>query len=159
MSARLETHLDIAVDVVGAAVHAVEEPHRAEDARAVRHADADVGFLELVRAEEIAHVDVDRRIEVPEELRGIAAAQLLVAPLAEGNAARVRDAAAEAEARAQPVAPPGAEVVIGLDVAVDLPRVRLQAVLLVPHEADEGHDVDRPAREPLHQALADVEAD
>src|SRR6185503_7171761 len=119
---RLEAGLDKAIDVVRAAVHAVEQARRAEDARAVRGADADVGLAQLAHLEQVAEVDVDGRVEIEQQLRGVAPAQVLVALLAERHAARVGNTAAEAEARAQGVAPPRAEVVVELVIGVDLPR-------------------------------------
>ena len=67
--AGLERGLDEGVDVVRAAVHAVEEPRRAEDAGAVRHAEAHERLAQLPHAEEVPHAQVDGRVEVEKELR------------------------------------------------------------------------------------------
>jgi len=55
----------------------------------VRSADADIGFAQPANARDVTHVDVDGGIEVEQQLRGIAPAQLLVALL--GRATRTSE--------------------------------------------------------------------
>ena len=106
--------------------------------------------------EEVADAEVDRRIDVEQQLRGVAAAQRLVALLAERDAARVGDAGAEAEARAH-ASRHGRSRTVELEVGLHLPEVVLQVVLLVLQQADEAGEVEVPAGDALIQFLADLE--
>src|SRR5688572_32032124 len=68
-----EGRLEVAVDVVRAAVHVVEGAGPAEDARAVRNAEPDISFP--------PDVHVQRGVHVEKKVRGVAAALGLVARL------------------------------------------------------------------------------
>src|SRR5258705_7241693 len=100
-AARLKLGLEINVDVIRAAVDVAEQARGAEDAGPVRDAEAEEGFVPLLRADEVADAEIDRGVEGLEELRLVAAALGEVAVLAERNPLRPGQAEPEADAGAQ----------------------------------------------------------
>src|SRR5439155_18220938 len=102
--------LDVGVDEVRSAVHVVEDLGHAENARAVADSQPEISLAQLLRPEEIAHAHVDGRVGVLQQLRGVAFARRLVPRFHEGHALRVRQTAAEADARAHAPAPGKAPV-------------------------------------------------
>src|SRR5689334_2318764 len=84
----LKAGFDGDIDVVRAAVDVAEELRLAEGARAVRHAQADVGIAR--------DAEVDARVEIVEQLPGAAAVLRLVALLHERHVLGIGKAAAEA---------------------------------------------------------------
>src|SRR5882672_2432481 len=132
----LKSCLEINVDVIGAAVDVAVQARPAEDAGAVRDAEAKVGVVQVLAADQVADAEVDARIEGVEQLRLVAPPLREVAVLAEGNALGPGEADAEAEARAH-VGVPGKAVVVRLEVGAERPEVRLVAVLEMPLRAEE----------------------
>src|SRR6266850_1091505 len=104
---RPESHppLEVGVDEVRAAVDVVEDLRHAEHARAVADPQAEISLAQVSGPEEVADAEVYGRIEVLQQLRGVAAARRLVPRFHEGHALSVGDAAAEADARAHALAP------------------------------------------------------
>src|SRR5206468_3026582 len=64
----LEGRLHVGVDVVGAAVDVAEGLRGAEDARAVRHADAEISLAQFLHLQQVAHAEIGGRIEGVEDL-------------------------------------------------------------------------------------------
>src|SRR5438067_3028037 len=136
------------VDVIGASVDVAEELRFPERARAVRHADADIGVARD------AHIEA--RVEVVQELPVAAAAAALVTELHLRDLLRVVKAAPHAEARAHPAVPRPA-VPVHLEERHHRPEVVLVALLEVALDADEARQVDRPAARALDQFPADMQ--
>src|SRR3989441_7367256 len=136
------------VDVIGASVHVAEELRLAERARAMRGADADVGFFRD------AHVEA--RIEIAEELPVAAAAPALVVQLHLRDLLRIRKAGSDAGPRAHPAVPAKA-VPVRLEERHRRPEVVLVALLELALDADEAGEVDRPAARALDQLAAEVQ--
>src|SRR5204862_468979 len=72
------------------AVHCVVEGRGDVRIGAVADAQPEISLAQFLRPEQIADADVDGRVDVLQQLRGVAIAQRLVPRLYEGHALRVR---------------------------------------------------------------------
>src|SRR5260221_6587436 len=136
------------VDVIGASVDAAEELRLAERARAVRHAEAEVGFLRD------AHVEA--RIEVAEQLPVAAVAAPLVLQFHLRDLLRIGKAGADAQARVHPAVPAEA-VPVRLEERHPRPEIVLVGLFEMALDADEAGEVDRPAARALDELAAEVQ--
>src|SRR5258708_36841256 len=115
-----------------------------------------MGLAQFLRPKEVAHAGVDGRVDVLQQLRGVAIARRLVPRFHEGHAWRVGEAPAEADARAHAPAP-GKTPVERLEVTVELPGVRLEPALLAAQQPGVPGDHDRPAVRALDERPPDLE--
>src|SRR5260370_5088951 len=152
----LHPPLDVRVDEIRAAVDVVEDLRHPEDARAVAGAETEIGLAQLSLPEQVADADVDGRIAVLEQFRGVPAAHRLVPRFDERHALRVREAAAEADARAHAILP-GKSPLERLQVEIGLPEIRLEPALLVSQQAPVPGDRDGPAVQVLDERPPDLE--
>src|SRR3990172_11113798 len=100
-----DLQLDIAVNVVGPAVGIPEQLRIAENARAMRNPETEVGFAQGAHTEHIAHADVHAGVQIIEQLRCIALPARLVARFDEGDVFGKGNAHAEADSFSYAIPP------------------------------------------------------